>query len=184
MTIVDVQSTAIEGLKVLTPPVHSDARGYFLESFNNRSFCDATGLDVRFVQDNESMSCAGALRGLHYQVEQAQGKLVRVVRGEVFDVAVDLRRSSATFGHWYGVTLSDRNRKQLWMPTGFAHGFLALSKSAVVAYKVTDYYCRRGECAIAWDDPDLAIDWPLAGAPTLSDRDRAAPRFRDAEAFA
>ena len=144
----DAGKTRIEGLRILTPRVFEDPRGYFFESFNARLFEEATGLRPRFVQDNESFSSEGVLRGLHYQVSQPQGKLVRVVAGEVFDVAVDLRRSSPTFGQWEGVKLSSANKRQFWIPVGFAHGFLVTSKTAVVAYKTTDYYSPQGERSI------------------------------------
>jgi dTDP-4-dehydrorhamnose 3,5-epimerase len=169
----------------LEPNVFEDARGHFYESFNERGFAELSGLAVRFVQDNQSRSHRGVVRGLHYQLPPVvQGKLVRAVAGEIFDVAVDMRRSSVTFGRWVGEVLSADNRRQLWIPAGFAHGFLALTEGAEVAYKTTDFYHRASERAVRWDDPDLAIDWPLAGAPIVSDKDAAAPAFAAAEPFA
>jgi len=157
---------------LLEPKVFGDARGFFYESFNQRAFNEATGTDHAFVQDNHSRSAKGVLRGLHYQIEQAQGKLVRVVQGAVFDVAVDIRKSSPTFGQWVGAELSADNHRQLWVPPGFAHGFLVLSESAEFLYKTTDYYAPAHECCIAWNDPDLAITWPDIGmAPLLSAKD-------------
>ena len=171
---------------VLEPAVHGDARGFFMESFNQRAFDAAVGRPVAFVQDNHSRSARGVLRGLHYQLPpHAQGKLVRVVRGAVFDVAVDLRRGSPAFGRWAGVELSERNQRQLWIPPGFAHGFLVLSDSADFLYKTTDYYAPECEASLRWDDPALAIAWPLpAGtAPQLSPRDAAAPPLAQARCF-
>jgi dTDP-4-dehydrorhamnose 3,5-epimerase len=170
----------------LTPKVFGDARGFFMESFNERAFAQATGVSPRFVQDNHSRSARGVLRGLHYQVRQAQGKLVRVSAGEVWDVAVDVRRSSPTFGRWVGEILSAENHHQLWIPAGFAHGYLVLSESADFQYKTTDFYAPEHERSIAWDDPELAIAWPLPPGmqPLLSAKDRAAVRFREAEVFA
>ena len=180
-----VTPTAIPEVLILEPKVFSDARGFFYESFNQKAFNDATGLDVSFVQDNHSRSAKGVLRGLHYQVQQPQGKLVRVVRGAVFDVAVDIRKSSPTFGKWVGIELSEVNRKQHWVPPGFAHGFLTLSDGADVLYKTTDYYAPRLERCIAWDDPALAVAWPLAGnAPQISDKDKLGRSLADAEVFA
>lgn len=179
----DAEKTRIEGLRILTPRVFEDPRGYFFESFNARVFEEATGLRPRFVQDNESFSSEGVLRGLHYQVSQPQGKLVRVVAGEVFDVAVDLRRSSPTFGQWEGVKLSSANKRQFWIPVGFAHGFLVTSKTAVVAYKTTDYYSPQGERSIAWDDKDLSIEWPRSVIPMVSEKDQSASAFAAADYF-
>lgn len=176
--------TSLPGVTILEPQVFGDSRGFFFESFNARNFAEATGVAADFVQDNHSLSERGVLRGLHYQVRQPQGKLVRVVRGEVFDVAVDLRRDSATFGRWEGVLLSAENRRQLWIPPGFGHGFLVLSASAEFLYKTTDYWAREHERCIRWDDPDLAISWPLAGAPLLSAKDAAGTPFADAEVYA
>lgn len=166
--------TAIPDVLILEPRVFGDARGFFFESFNQKVFKEATGLDVNFVQDNHSRSTKGVLRGLHYQIEQPQGKLVRVVRGSVFDVAVDLRKSSPTFGQWVGAELSEENNRQMWVPPGFAHGFLTLSDSADFLYKATDYYAPEFERCVAWDDPVLAIAWPLAGlTPKISAKDQA-----------
>lgn len=166
-------ATAIPDVLLIEPQVFGDARGFFLESFNQKAFQQATGLELTFVQDNHSRSARGVLRGLHYQVEQPQGKLVRVVRGAVFDVAVDLRKDSATFGQWVGAELTEDNQRQMWVPPGFAHGFLTLSESADFLYKTTDYYAPQFERCIAWDDPALAIAWPLAGRlPSLSAKDQ------------
>ncbi|MHC5347628.1 dTDP-4-dehydrorhamnose 3,5-epimerase [Metapseudomonas furukawaii] len=175
--------TAIPDVIVLEPRVFGDERGFFFESFNARAFTEATGLERDFVQDNHSRSQRGVLRGLHYQLQSAQGKLVRVVQGEVFDVAVDIRRSSPTFGRWVGVHLSAGNKRQLWIPEGFAHGFLVLSESAECLYKTTDYYAPEHERCIRWNDPDLAIDWPLKDAPQLSAKDQAGSAFKDADLF-
>ena len=165
--------TAIPEVLIIEPRVFGDARGFFFESFNQQAFQAATGLNVQFVQDNHSRSAKGVLRGLHYQIEQPQGKLVRVVRGAVFDVAVDLRQSSPTFGQWVGVELTEHNHRQLWVPAGFAHGFLTLSDSADFLYKTTDYYAPAFERCIAWNDPTVAVDWPLAGAtPLVSAKDQ------------
>lgn len=176
-----IERTRLEGLLIIQPRVFGDDRGFFFESFNERVFAEQTGLEVHFVQDNHSRSARNVLRGLHYQVRRPQGKLVRVVAGEVFDVAVDLRRDSPTFGKWQGDYLSADNKRMLWIPPGFAHGFLVLSDSADFLYKTTDYYAPEHERAILWNDPDLAIDWPLTGTPILSAKDRAAARFRDAD---
>ena len=175
------KTTAIEGVLVIEPAVFGDDRGFFMESFNDRAFRDATGCDEPFVQDNHSRSIRGVLRGLHYQLApRAQGKLVRVVLGSVFDVAVDIREGSPTFGRWVGVELSERNRQQLWVPAGLAHGFVVTSDSADVLYKTTDYYAPDLERSIRWDDPALRIDWQLDGAqPRLSAKDAAAPLLRD-----
>lgn len=168
---------------ILEPRVFGDERGFFYESFNARAFSEATGLSREFVQDNHSRSQRGVLRGLHYQLQQAQGKLVRVTAGEVYDVAVDIRRSSPTFGRWVGVHLSAENKRQLWLPEGFAHGFLVLSEYAEFLYKTTDYYAPAHERCIRWDDPSLAIDWPLDSAPQLSAKDQAGLSLADAELF-
>lgn len=175
--------TAIPDVLIIEPKVFGDARGFFFESFNQRAFNEATGLDVQFVQDNHSRSVKGVLRGLHYQIEHAQGKLVRVVQGAVFDVAVDIRKSSPTFGKWVGVELTAENFRQMWVPAGFAHGFLVLSESADFLYKTTDYYHPEHERAIRWDDPALAIGWPLGDAPTVSAKDGQAPAFASAIIF-
>lgn len=177
-----VTPTAIPDVLVIEPRVFGDARGFFFESFNRKAFHEATGLDMDFVQDNHSRSGKGVLRGLHYQVQQPQGKLVRVVRGAVFDVAVDIRPGSPTFGQWAGVELSEENQCQMWIPPGLAHGFLVISDSADVLYKTTDYYAPAHERCIRWDDETLAIAWPLNGmAPTVSAKDATAPGFRRAE---
>ena len=178
-----VIETAIPDLLILEPKVFGDARGFFMESFNARRFQEATGLNVDFVQDNHSRSAKGVLRGLHYQIQQAQGKLVRVVRGSVFDVAVDLRRNSPTFGQWVGVTLSEENNRQFWIPPGFAHGFLVTSDSADFLYKTTDYYAPEHERSLAWNDPDVGVEWPLDGAPLLSAKDLAGKRLAECETF-
>lgn len=176
-----ITPTAIPDVLLVEPRVFGDARGFFFESFNRRAFQDATGLDLDFVQDNHSRSTRGVLRGLHYQVQQPQGKLVRVVRGAVFDVAVDIRQGSSTFGRWTGTELSEDNHRQLWIPPGFAHGFLVLSESADFLYKTTDYYAPQHERCIAWNDPAIGIDWPTAVAPQLSAKDQAGALLRDAE---
>ncbi|KAA3626778.1 MAG: dTDP-4-dehydrorhamnose 3,5-epimerase [Proteobacteria bacterium] len=179
-----VTETAIPDVKILEPKVFSDERGFFYESFNRKAFEEATGLSPLFVQDNHSRSAKGVLRGLHYQLPpKAQGKLVRVVRGEVFDVAVDIRQGSPTFGLWIGVTLSAENRNQLWIPEGFAHGFLALSDSAEFLYKTTDYYAPDFERCILWNDPDINITWPIKSKIRLSDKDQNALPIRNADLF-
>ena len=177
---------AIPEVILFEPKVFGDDRGFFFESFNQRSFEEAVGRPVHFVQDNHSRSARHVLRGLHYQMApRAQGKLVRVVQGEVFDVAVDVRRSSSSFGQWVGAHLSAANKCQLWIPEGFAHGFVTLSDSAEFLYKTTDFYAPEAERAIIWNDAQLAIDWPLNGEmPVLSGKDQVAPRFADAEVFA
>jgi dTDP-4-dehydrorhamnose 3,5-epimerase len=177
----NVETTAIEGVLVLQPKVFGDARGFFLESFNQRAFDAAVGHHVDFVQDNHSRSARGVLRGLHFQTgDKAQGKLVRCVAGAVFDVAVDIRRASPTFGRWVGVELSAANHRQLWVPPGLAHGFLVLSEHADFLYKTTEYYAPQDEGAVRWDDPELGIAWPDPGvAPTLSAKDAAAGGLRD-----
>lgn len=175
--------TAIPDVMVIEPKVFGDARGFFFESFNQKAFNEATGLDVHFVQDNHSRSAQGVLRGLHYQLPpHAQGKLVRVVRGSVFDVAVDIRKSSPTFGRWVGVELTEDNHKQLWVPAGFAHGFLVLSESADFLYKTTDYYAPAHERCIVWNDPELNIQWPDIGvSPLLSTKDQTGVRLSAAD---
>lgn len=178
-----VIATEIEDVKILEPKVFGDARGFFLESFNAKQFADATGVDLPFVQDNHSRSQQGVLRGLHYQIRQPQGKLVRVVRGAVFDVAVDLRRSSPSFGAWVGVELSEDNQRQLWVPPGFGHGFLVLTPSADFLYKTTDYYAPEHERSILWNDPQIGVRWPLEGSPLLSAKDQAGVSFAEAEVF-
>jgi len=181
-----VVQTAIPEVLILEPQVYGDERGFFFESFNQQKFEALTGVKADFVQDNHSKSAVNVLRGLHYQIQQPQGKLVRVVAGEVFDVAVDMRRCSPNLGRWAGVELSAENRKQLWVPAGFAHGFVVLSDHADFLYKTTEYYAPEHERALAWNDPDVAIDWPLAmidGDPILSGKDAAAPRWAQAEFF-
>jgi dTDP-4-dehydrorhamnose 3,5-epimerase len=173
--------TPIPGVLLLEPKVFGDARGFFLESYSRRTFEAAVGRPVDFVQDNHSLSARGVLRGLHYQLPHPQAKLVRVIRGEVFDVAVDLRRGSPTFGRWAGEVLSSQNRRQLWLPEGLAHGFLVLSDEAEVLYKASDYYHPEAERCLRWDDPELAIDWPLGGAaPIVSPKDAGGLALRDA----
>lgn len=176
--------TALPEVLLIEPKVFGDERGFFFESFNARAFAAATGCERAFVQDNHSRSARGVLRGLHYQIRQPQGKLVRVTAGEVFDVAVDLRRGSATFGRWVGERLSAENKRQMWVPEGFGHGFLVLSDYAEFLYKTTDYYAPEHERCIRWDDPDLAVAWPLEDAPLLSARDAKGTPFREAELFA
>jgi dTDP-4-dehydrorhamnose 3,5-epimerase len=182
------EATAIDGVFILEPRVFGDARGFFMESYNRRAFQQATGLDIDFVQDNHSRSRKGVLRGLHYQIQQPQGKLVRVTSGAVFDVAVDIRRGSPSYGRWVGVELSADNQRQLWVPAGLAHGFVVLSDSADFLYKTTDYYAPQFERSIAWNDPGIGIDWPLAAhgidEPLLSDKDRAGVPLAQAEVFA
>ncbi len=176
--------TAIPEVLIIEPKVFGDARGFFFESFNQRAFNQATGLELDFVQDNHSRSARGVLRGLHYQLRQPQGKLVRVVRGSVFDVAVDLRRSSPTFGRWVGMELSEHNHRQMWVPPGFGHGFVVTSDSADFLYKTTDYYAPEHERCIAWNDPTISIQWPLAGAPVLSAKDQQGLPLAQAEVYA
>jgi dTDP-4-dehydrorhamnose 3,5-epimerase len=179
-----ITPTAIPEVLLIEPQVFGDERGFFFESFNQRVFSEAARLDVEFVQDNHSKSGKNVLRGLHYQIRHAQGKLVRVTSGEVFDVAVDIRRSSPTFGRWVAQVLSADNKKQLWVPPGFAHGFLVLSESAEFLYKTTDYWAPEHERCIAWNDPVLGITWPgLNGPPTLSKKDAVGTPFREAEVF-
>jgi dTDP-4-dehydrorhamnose 3,5-epimerase len=168
---------------VLEPNVFTDARGFFFESFNAKAFRQATGADVDFVQDNQSRSARNVLRGIHYQVVQPQGKLVRVASGRIFDVAVDLRRSSRTFSHWVGVELSADNGRQLWIPAGFGHAFLALSDWADVLYKTTEYWFGEYDRSVLWSDPSLGIPWPLEGAPIVSDKDASAPGLAQAQLF-
>jgi dTDP-4-dehydrorhamnose 3,5-epimerase len=178
-----VTPTAIPEVLILEPKVFGDARGFFFESFNARDFAQATGLEVQFVQDNHSKSAQGVLRGLHYQIQHPQGKLVRVVQGEVFDVAVDLRKSSNTFGQWVGVHLSADNHKQLWVPPGFAHGFVVLSESAEFLYKTTDYWYPEHERSLLWNDATVAVHWPLAGQPLLAAKDAAGKPLQEAEMY-
>ena len=179
-----VLDTAIADVRIIEPQVFGDARGFFFESFNLREFRTATGLDdVQFVQDNHSRSAQGVLRGLHYQITHPQGTLVRVVAGSVFDVAVDLRQSSPHFGQWVGVELSAENKRQLWIPAGFAHGFFVTSASAEVLYKTTDYWHPEHERCLLWNDPALGIDWPLQGTPLLSGKDKAGVLLANADLF-
>ena len=179
----NVIETSLPDVLIIEPKVFGDERGFFYESFNAKAFNEATGLETQFVQDNHSRSQKGVLRGLHYQVQNTQGKLVRVIAGEVLDVAVDIRRSSPHFGQWVAVRLSAENHRQLWVPEGFAHGFVVLSEFAEFLYKTTDYYAPEHERCIRWDDPSLAIDWPLDGAPQLSAKDQAGLNFVDAQVF-
>jgi dTDP-4-dehydrorhamnose 3,5-epimerase len=173
-----IQPTELQGVVVIEPEVYSDARGYFLETFNAKAFAEA-GISEQFVQDNQSHSNRGVLRGLHYQQEQAQGKLIHVLLGEIFDVVVDLRPESSTYGKWSGFNLSAREQKTIWIPKGFAHGFYTLSEAADVSYKVTEFYAPQHERVILWNDPDLAIRWPLQGKPILSEKDKAGHSFRE-----
>lgn len=176
--------TEIPDVMLIEPRVFGDERGFFFESYNEQVFQDKIGTDVRFVQDNHSRSAANVLRGLHYQIQQSQGKLVRVVAGAIFDVAVDIRRSSSTFGQWVGYELSAENKRQLWVPVGFAHGFLSLTDGTEVLYKTTDFYAPAHERAILWNDPALDIAWPLNTDPVVSAKDQVAQSFRTAEVFA
>ena len=178
-----VTPTAIPDVLIIEPKVFRDARGFFHESFNQKTFNEATGTNYQFVQDNHSRSGKGVLRGLHYQIQQPQGKLVRVVRGAVFDVAVDIRKSSPTFGKWVGIELTEENHKQLWVPPGFAHGFLVTSDSAEFLYKTTDYYAPEYERCIAWNDSTLGIQWSQSIAPQLSSKDMIGKPFDRAEVF-
>lgn len=181
MIVID---TTIPDVKIFEPKVFNDGRGFFFESFNHRQFEEAIGRSISFAQDNHSNSEKGVLRGLHYQLPpHAQGKLVRVVQGEVFDVAVDIRKGSKTFGQWFGVVLSAENKRQLWIPEGFAHGFITLSENAEFLYKATDYYAPESERSIRWDDPEIAINWPTNVAPLVSTKDADARDFKDAEVF-
>ncbi len=179
----NVIKTEIPDLLILEPKVFGDERGFFMESYNRQTLLNNTGLDLEFVQDNHSRSAKNVLRGLHYQIKQAQGKLLRVVRGAIFDVAVDLRKSSPTFGQWAGVELSEENHRLFWIPPGFGHGFLTLSDYADVLYKATDYYAPDHERCIIWNDPDIAIDWPANANPVLSGKDMQGTDFKNAELF-
>jgi len=179
----NVIKTDIADVLIFEPKVFGDSRGFFFESFNQRVFEEAIGSALPFVQDNHSRSTTGVLRGLHYQIVQPQGKLVRVTAGEVFDVAVDIRKSSPTFGKWVGTHLSAENKRQMWVPPGFAHGFLVLSDFAEFLYKTTEYYAPEHERCIAWNDPEIAVSWPLQGDPLLSQKDMKGVAFRDAEYF-
>ncbi len=178
-----VAPTAIPEVLLIEPRVFGDERGFFFESFNQKSFREATGLAIDFVQDNHSKSAKGVLRGLHYQIQQPQGKLVRVIAGEVFDVAVDIRKGSPTFGRWVGEILSGENKKQLWVPAGFAHGFVTLSDSAELLYKTTDYYSPAHERCIAWNDAEIGIQWPIDAAPLLSAKDAVGKALAQADLF-
>jgi dTDP-4-dehydrorhamnose 3,5-epimerase len=180
---IQVTATALPEVKIIEPKVFGDARGYFYESFNAVEFAEHVEAGVTFVQDNHSRSAKGVLRGLHYQIQHAQGKLVRVVEGEVFDVAVDIRKSSPNFGKWVGVTLSRENHRQLWVPPGFAHGFVVLSESAQFLYKTTDYWFREHERSIVWNDPAIGIEWPVDFEPLLAAKDAAGKRLADAEVY-
>ncbi|MEH6352197.1 dTDP-4-dehydrorhamnose 3,5-epimerase [Pseudomonas sp. 3JA] len=179
----NVIATRLPDVLIIEPKVFGDDRGFFYESFNARAFAEATGCTLQFVQDNHSRSTRGVLRGLHYQIEQTQGKLVRVTAGEVLDVAVDIRRSSPTFGQWASVRLSAQNHRQMWVPPGFAHGFVVLSESADFLYKTTDYYAPSAERCIRWDDPQLAIDWEFEGTPILSAKDLNGKALHEADLF-
>ena len=180
----NVTPTAIPDVMAIDPKVFGDDRGFFLESFNSRVFCQQTGVETEFVQDNHSRSRQGVLRGLHYQIQQPQGKLIRAVIGDIFDVAVDIRQGSPTFGKWVGELLTAKNKKQLWIPPGFAHGFLVRSDVAEVLYKTTDYYAPQHERSILWNDPDIGIDWQLGDLePLLSNKDREGKLLKDADVF-
>ena len=179
----NVIRTTIPEVLIFEPKVFGDERGFFFESFNYKQFLEATNSDVHFVQDNHSKSAKNVLRGLHYQIEHAQGKLVRVVQGEVFDVAVDMRASSPTFGQWEGTRLSAENKRQMWVPPGFAHGFLVLSDTAEFLYKTTDFYAPQHECCLKWNDSAINIEWPLQGAPLLSGKDQQGLSLQDAKKF-
>lgn len=179
----NVIRTVIPQVLILEPRVFSDARGYFFESFNQRVFSEAAGVEREFVQDNHSRSVKNVLRGLHYQIKQPQGKLVRVIQGKVFDVVVDLRKSSLTFGHWVGTELSGDDKRMLWVPEGFAHGFLVMSESADFLYKTTTYYAPEHERTLRWDDPEVGIEWPLNGEPVLAPKDREGRTLRETELF-
>ena len=178
-----VLETEITGVLIIEPKVFGDERGFFLESYNKRKFEEKIGISPDFVQDNHSRSAKGVLRGLHYQIKNPQGKLVRVTYGKVFDVAVDLRRSSRSFGKWFGAELSAENKKQMWIPQGFAHGFVVLSDTAEFLYKTTDYYSPEYERCIRWDDGDLSIDWKFSGTPLVSDKDAKGLAFKEADLF-
>ena len=178
-----VTTTKIPDVLILEPKIFEDARGFFFESFNQRQFNTATNLDVHFVQDNHSRSSQNVLRGLHYQIQQTQGKLVRVIQGSIFDVAVDLRKSSPTFGQWVSIELTAINHKQLWVPPGFAHGFVVLSSSAEILYKATDYYAPEFERSIIWNDPTIAIHWPIKNTPLVSAKDQNGILLTQAELF-
>ena len=179
----NVVPTAIPNVVILEPRIYEDARGFFFESYNHKTLAEHVGITPAFVQDNHSRSARHVLRGLHYQIKQPQAKLVRVVVGEVFDVAVDIRRSSPTFGRWVGVTLSATNKREFWIPVGFAHGFVVLSEFAECLYKTTDYWSPQDERCLIWNDPDMNIQWPMTEEPELSDKDRKGARLKEAEVF-
>ena len=180
----EVIQTTIPDVLIIEPKVFGDERGFFMESFNEKTFQERTRVTAQFIQDNHSRSAKNVLRGLHYQIKQTQGKLVRVVSGEVYDVAVDIRKSSPTFGQWVGCLLSEANKRQFWVPPGFAHGFVVLSDTADFLYKTTDYYAPEYERSILWNDPELGIDWKFKGEPVLSDKDRQGVPLKKAEVFA
>jgi dTDP-4-dehydrorhamnose 3,5-epimerase len=179
----NVIPTHIPDLLIIEPRIFGDDRGFFFESYNEKSFAEKTGISPKFVQDNHSLSTKNVLRGLHYQIKETQGKLVRVISGEVLDIAVDIRRSSPTFGQWASCLLSGENKRQFWVPEGFAHGFVVLSDSAEFLYKTTNYYAPQYDRVILWNDPDLGVDWQLKGEPILSDKDKAGKRFKEADLF-
>ena len=179
----NVIPTHIPDLLIIEPRIFGDDRGFFFESYNEKSFAEKTGISPKFVQDNHSLSLKNVLRGLHYQIQETQGKLVRVISGEVLDIAVDIRRSSPTFGQWASCLLSGKNKRQFWVPEGFAHGFVVLSDSAEFLYKTTNYYAPQYDRVILWNDPDLGVDWQLKGEPILSDKDKAGKRFKEADLF-
>ncbi len=179
-----IKETSLPGVLLIEPTVFGDDRGYFYESFNEKKFAELTGLHLNFVQDNHSKSAKNVLRGMHYQIQQSQGKLVRVIAGEVFDVAVDLRKNSPTFGQWTGAYLSAENRLQMWIPEGFAHGFVVTSESAEFLYKTTDFWAPQYERCLQWNDPSVGIEWPLSAVPLLSTKDQVGKLLADAEVFA
>ena len=179
----NVIPTHIPDVLIIEPRIFGDDRGFFFESYNEKSFAEKTGISPKFVQDNHSLSTKNVLRGLHYQIKETQGKLVRVIAGEVLDIAVDIRRSSPTFGQWASCLLSAENKRQFWVPEGFAHGFVVLSDSAEFLYKTTNYYAPQYDRVILWNDPDLGVDWQLKGEPILSDKDKAGKRFKQADLF-
>lgn len=179
----NILPTEVADILIIEPRVFGDDRGFFYESYNEKAFMEKTGLLVNFVQDNHSRSAQNVLRGLHYQIQQPQGKLVRAIAGTILDVAVDIRKSSPTFGQWVSCLLSAENKRQLWIPTGFAHGFLVISEAAEVLYKTTDYYAPQHERCLLWNDPDIAIDWPLTALPILSDKDKAGQPLKVAQMF-
>ncbi|QYD67866.1 dTDP-4-dehydrorhamnose 3,5-epimerase [Paraburkholderia edwinii] len=181
---ITVTATALPEVKLIEPKVFGDARGFFLESFNEREFVEKVGVEARFVQDNHSRSAKGVLRGMHYQIEHAQGKLVRVVAGEVFDVVVDMRKRSPNFGKWMGLHLSAENHRQLWVPAGFAHGFLVLSETADFLYKTTDYWYPEHERCLRWNDPGVGIQWPIEGEPVMAEKDKAGKSLSEADLYA